>query len=285
MVNSQQEHINSSNSRSQMKINKPKSQYELLTQTQELLESAKPDEYGRLRPSSAVEYFDIAVTISSLPRAIKLFQSLLTELEKRGYSLSITKNPQPYAYSRPWITKVNVSGYDVDIKLEEPTHRKRRELTKQEQKQSYLYGQYTYSPSGKLVLLIDDSSGEATKKWSDSKSARVEERISSFIETLEITASAGKIRDIESQKWHENYERARRAEMQEASRVQKLDSMLKSWKTSQDISNLAKHLQMGITNAKLPEEKEKPIHQWIRWMKQRSVALDPLEKIIDLSFE
>lgn len=71
-----------------MNINEHRSHMDLLNQTRELLTSAKPDEYGRLRPSSDVAYFDIAVTKSSVARAIKLFQLLLTELER-----SVTSHP------------------------------------------------------------------------------------------------------------------------------------------------------------------------------------------------
>lgn len=67
-----------------MKKSQPLSAFELLKQTEEAFNNATTDQYGRLRPPSKVEYFELSVTKATLIRALKLFE-IMIEFEKEGF--------------------------------------------------------------------------------------------------------------------------------------------------------------------------------------------------------
>lgn len=216
---------------------------------------------------------------------MKLFEALIVALENEGYSLLIVKNPMPYVYSRPWITKVRTPDYEIPIRLEEATHKKKRELTKKELQQSYAYNQYTYTPTMKLTLVIDYFTGDANKRWGDSKKILVEDRLPDFLDALKIISAAGKKHSIEMEERHKIWAQLEKAKQQENIRVQKLEALLKSWQISRDISSLAEHLESEINNDGISEENKRSIQQWVEWMKKRAHNLHPLKQIVASPFE
>lgn len=124
------------------------------------------DQYGRIRSRNGVR-----ISKASFPRACRILDTLIRELEKRGVSTTIDDNGL-----RAW-----VAGEGIRLELHEPsTRRTPKERSK------YGYPRWEYVPSGHLSLsLMSRYLREYRTNWSDGSTKSLDDRLGEVVVVFE----------------------------------------------------------------------------------------------------
>ncbi len=213
----------------------------LVKETKKILKGTKPDDYGRVW-SAQETCLDIRVGVQSLDRSLRIMDSIIKSLEKRGYVVTArNRNDQD--------TSAIVLDEKVCFGIEEGSHRKERDLTPQEKKDRerwpnlYTSTPYIYVPSGMLSLRIKAWGCDTLRKqWSDGTKQRIEDRLNDFVIGL-LRVSGGLRanrleREEREKRWEE--EKRRREELErlrqeEEERIRILERTVTNWQKSQQI--------------------------------------------------
>jgi hypothetical protein len=238
---------------------------------------------GRSGGPRANRFHSIDVSKGSLPRALKIVDTLIKALERRGHSVRMSAD-------RPPKLLIGVDHVELSVLIEERYRRVRLAPTADEVDMERRYGwppraRYDHEPTGELALRIDVSSWEtpgAQKTWADGKTQRVEGLLNAFVLGLVRAAEAKRRHDLEvekrQQRWAEDQRlaaEARLREMEENRRREGLFRQARAW---------AKHCQARayVNAVRHHAERNGDLRQdsvleaWLAWAESYLESSDPL---------
>ncbi len=259
----------------------------LITQSSEILNARQSDDVGLVN-SPKKGCLDITVSKGSLRRALRIMDTIVKVLDKKGYGVYLSEGR----------TKTKILEVPISFGISEKLATKKKRPKEHDLDGRYRFGHSRFIkervPSGDLSLTIHEAGDfyiyGCQQNWNDGKKSKIESRINSFIDGL-VTVAVAKIeRDkereeeerqrIERQRQLEE-ERRKRAELrrrylEEEARVTKLISEAENWKRSQILREYIAEIEKYTTGGKLPFSLDKPLVEWLRWAHDQANRLDPL---------
>ena len=262
------------------------SPHPLIGQSSEILNGRQANELGIVNPPKE-GCLDITVSKDCLRRALRIMDTILKVLDKRGYPVYLAQGR----------TKTKIREIAISFGISEKLVTRKKRPEDHDLKGSYQFGHSRLiderAPSGDLSLTIHEAEDfyiyGCQQNWSDGKKARLENRIGSFIEGLETVALAKIERDkereeeqrrkIERQRQLEE-ERRKRADLrrrylEEEGRVTRLISEAENWKRSQTLREYIAEIESRTAAGELTLSLEKPLVEWLKWAKDQADRLDP----------
>lgn len=243
----------------------------LVERTLKHLRSGKLDNYNRIiLPSNCLNIF---VTKATVERACLIADSLIKNLEEKGYEVKLDEDKKDRVN-----TYVLINEEKVYFSIEEPVNRVEHKKDKDDP--WWYHNRFNFVSSNKLILDIKSRlSDGARHQWKDKPSQVVENCLGDFIVALEVAS-------IEVRKQREEMERARirwkeemvhaeekrRLKEIEKQKVEKLLQEVNAW----ELSGKAKAYLMKLEKI---EPKTDKLEQWILWLKQYIKKIDPLSNI------
>ena len=261
----------------------------LVSATRDSLASQKPDEYGRIsrRYDFAEPCFEVAVSKNNVQRALLLLQTMVKAFKSRGYAISTAGAEQ----RRPHI---NVLGRDFGISVWEPSKRKPRELTKQEKAERERWHwssarDYEYVPTGTLEFHLDRSTYGSNAKISDTKRARLEDRLNEVIvdmlrivDDARVQAEKARLAAIEKEKRRQKAVELEMARRSESVREERLRKAVPRWENAQRIMNYVAAVRAEAHRRMGEVDETSEIGKWLRWAEQYCEAVDPISDRCEL---
>lgn len=237
--------------------------------------SASVDEYGAIRQGS-LRQLKIRVSPKSLSRAVRIMNTLLLELETRGYPVSVS-----VGYKK--VLCVSINGEPVEFGIEEKFRRTELTQDKLRQDNSWSYRRYKYVPTGILMLKIDEYVDGLQKSWSDGKTMQLEACLNAFMVGLLKAAEALKARRLQrEQEALARLEAERRRQEEEQKRQEELarrQSLLKeaeSWTKAQQLRAYLSAVKEALIKKHGVIQQGSKADQWLTWAYQQAEAFDPL---------
>ena len=236
---------------------------------------------SRMRQST--QRLDLRVDRKSLSRALRIMDTLLKALERRGFRVIAKAGEKPR-------TIVKVNGAELCIRLEERRRQVRIPPSTADQMlagsdswmaRSRLELEYT----GQLVLRIDQFWPQNVRKsWGDGKRQRVEDLLNRFIVGFVRAAEAKKAQDREweeRRRLREEAERRRLEEIRRAEeqrrRAEQLATDAALWAKAQQIREFVAAVRDGaIKEGRVSDG----LSEWVAWAEDQVAQLDPLEATI-----
>lgn len=215
------------------------------------------------------DIFNITVSKEELGRAFRILNTILRELEKRGYLT--------YVYNH--FLCVKIFGVEIQFGLKEKS--KRVEV---KEGTPFVYHNYDFMPSGVLVLSIENTYSEYSlqKNFTDTKYIKLEDRLNEFIIALLMSSQERiaqlKYREKENQIWEEKKRREREA--QENIEIEKrkfieLKRNVKNYHNCNLIREYISKYKLKLLDESLIEDKKQEIMDYIDWALKQADRLDP----------
>lgn len=237
--------------------------------------SPKIDDYGAIWSGDIRQL--MRVSPKSLPRALRIMDTLFKALETRSHQVSIQDG-----YHRTLAVRIN--GEPIEFGLEERFQRIDHPDQKNSRLESWMRQRYQYIPTGSLFLKIVAWGVDGIQKtWSDGKTTKLETCLNDFVVGLLKVAEAAKDRRLRQ----EHEERARqeaqrrreeeaRKQQEEQARRQRLEQEAASWTKAQQLRAYLAALKAMLTGKHGEIQPGSPADQWLTWAYQHADRLDPL---------
>jgi hypothetical protein len=228
----------------------------LTSRTRQILEKAKPDDYGRLRTTWEQRdqpRLDLRVSKGTLHRALLIMDALLKALEERGCSVEISKKED-------MSTQIVIGEQKVRVYIWENADRRERsekELAEiKKRSPSWMStGRWVFTPSGKLMFVIDEYwSSSGRRRWSDSKRKPLEDMLNELIVGVVIAAEGLRIKEIERQEEKRKWEEMELRRLEEENRRDLLEEQSKLWIRAQNLRTFLKEYENMIRSS--------PVFSW-----------------------
>lgn len=223
---------------------------------------------------------DIVVSPAARHRALRLLDALLKALEARGYAVS--------AHG------VTIEGQIVPLGVVEKQDRKLHVPTAAETAQKRQYPptripNWDYAPNGRLSIHTSAYvwwRKDLRKRWSDGRTARLEDMLNDIVAELVAIGAALRQRDDEQRREAEaraeqerqRQERARQARMEKARR-ENLVATTEAWTTAERIRHLVAEVERRVASTSTAASDE--VQTWIAWATGVANDLDPLAAGLD----
>lgn len=226
----------------------------------------------------------LAVRISrtALDRAMRLLDTLIKVCRAAGM---------------PWIisekgTFVQCNGVELNVILRErltkqevtpEPHPKRATRTPGwEPNNSPAFPRYEWVGTDELTFEIDAPvSGAPQRRWADTRTRRLESRITDIVEGLPIVAQAVKLWKAEQERWRREWEekeqrrqeRARSAEVERQRRL-RLQALVTRASQAEEIRRLCDRLESARDGAAMKVSAD--VAAWLSWARRQADLLDPI---------
>lgn len=206
------------------------------------------------------------VTKANIPRALRVWNTLINLILKRGHKFLDDKKSE---------FLINDEKFQIRV----------REILKRVKVNDPSWEPYEMVGSGVLSVKIEDT--YPVKEWRDQKTKTLEDQLLSILAKLELLSEKKKQNRIEREAWHKQYEeeqaikRAREEIVAtEISNFKKLFETASRWHKSQYLRNYIQEFETyAIQTNSLNEEKR----DWIEWAREKADWYDPfVEKEVDL---
>lgn len=245
--------------------------------TKRVLKKATPDNNGRINSSAWQGALNVMVCPESKDRALRIMNTLVKSLSKRGYIVSAPERTQ--------YTLVKVLGEDIGIRLEERArkvlHVPTREEALKEKNQGWKsYNTYDYFGTGELALSISESYTNQ-KICKDHKSGALEEKLNDFVAALVLEAMRRKrVREERAREERLRQERDRRRWQRdelirkEKEKVGGLRAECQRWYESQRLRAFIHAVREDAGDF----SPESDFAKWLVWASLQADRLDPLKE-------
>lgn len=251
----------------------------------ESLLQRNPDEYGRItrRYDFADACFEVGVSKGNIQRALLLLQSLVKAFKSRGYELLVTGNKQKEA-------RVRVFEREFRIAVWEPSHRKPRELTKQEQLNKERWGwtsarDYEHVPSGHLELHMNRGTYSSGAKFTDTKKVRLEDRLNELVIDMlkEVDRHRQRVERERLEAIETEKRRLKALEVEivrrtESVREERLHKAVPRWQKSEQIKQYIAAVRQEALNRTGQIDEESEFGRWLHWAELYLDSIDPLSQ-------
>lgn len=237
--------------------------------------SPKIDDYGAIWSGDIRQL--MRVSPKSLPRALRIMDTLFKALEARGHQVGIQDG-----YHRTLAVCIN--GEPIEFGLEERFQRIDHPDQKNSRLESWMRQRYQYIPTGSLFLKIVAWGVDGIQKtWSDGKTTKLETCLNDFVVGLLKVAEAAKDRRLRQ----EHEERARqeaqrrreeeaRKQQEELARRRRLEEEAASWAKAQQLRAYLAALKDKLITKHGEIQSGSQAEQWLTWAHQHADRLDPL---------
>jgi hypothetical protein len=263
------------------------SPHPLIKQSSEILNGRQSNEFGIVEPPKK-GCLDIAVSKGNLRRSLRIMDTILKVLDKKGYGVYLSEGR----------TKTKILGVPISFGISEKLATKKKRPEEHDLNGRYRFGHSRFIeervPFGDLGLTIHEAQDfyiyGCQQNWNDGKKSKLENRINSFVGGF-VTVAAAKIerdkereeeerRRIERQRQLQE-ERRKRAELrkrylEEEARVTRLISEAENWKSSQILREYIAEIEKHKTGGDLPFSLNKHLIEWLKWAHDQADRLDPL---------
>lgn len=267
------------------------SPHPLVKTTEALLKSRGVDKYGRIM-NRGLSCLNVRVSKALLPRALRIMNTIIRELEKREMKIFVKEWKYPN-------TILSIKGEELEICIEEPSgkveHQKAKSELEDAKRYPSIYGgtTYDYKPSGKLRLLIETYTRDAMRRsWRDSESKKIEDRMNEiFIGFMNVAEERKQDRLRREKEEKERLERIRlyeeiqRQKDEEEKRINILLKQVNSWSQSDAIKNFINHVKAAAIEKYGEIEEESDLGKWLTWANHQAQQLDPTPKLINKGWE
>lgn len=223
---------------------------------------------GMLCSQQAEDILKISVSPIEKGRVFRILNTLISELEGRGYLVYIDKS----------FLCVRIFGVNLKFSLNEKMKQVRLKT------ESPYSRQYDLVPSGILALSIEDfySDYPLLRNFLDIKSVKLENRLNEFIIALLIASQAYIAQEKhweEKRKVYQEEERKRNAIIQEIEnekkKLQELKKNIKKFHSSNLIREYIARYKMKLLDETLTPDKKQEIIEYIEWAQKQADRLDP----------
>ena len=249
--------------------------HRLVAATVVAMRAAKPDAQYLLRPRAAA-VLDLAVSLGTVDRALRIYDLLIKALFARGHTVELRTD------DRKTSTVACISNHRIDMAITEKVERS--ELPKPKNAPLYYSKEYTFTPTGRLAFATTVTYLGTRSTWSDGKRQRLEECLNGIIVGLVESAEAMRANDarIEAQRraWEEEERRrqaAQRRAEEEAGRRRALSVSMKAWRKSTAIREYFAEMRAAAEAANLVEPS--PLRDWLAWAEHYADAIDPRQTL------
>lgn len=250
----------------------------LVQQTKEMFSKARVgyrDDFIRMHRGIC---FNLIVTKNTYKRSIPILNTLLLELEKRGFKIQIPKDESEWVSS-----KILYDNFIYEIEL--------RELSKYEMRE--VENSYTYKKElekykvGTGILKIEvkiDGGWEKITLVKDNNKIKLEEQMNQmFIRLYEIINNEIlRKREIEEY-WAKVREKEKEAERlleERKKEQQRTDNLLKlaeEWNRVKYISTFLDEIEIAMKEKNLLSEEKK---EWLGWARNKMKSINPINRVI-----
>lgn len=221
---------------------------------------------------------DISVGPDNVERGLRILDTIIKEIERRGYSVHTHLDNSSY-----WMY-IKLGKDQIYFQLREEG--KRRKRTGEEKEYSWEY-EYEYTPTGQLkILLFKNKWHRSGRVISDTKNQKLEDRLNDFFYKLELMAEKVKQERLKSEEWHRQQrekkkikEEEEKQHKEEADRRSQLELLAKTYTTSQYISDFINEIENQQEQLHLTEEEKLKFEGWIIWARNHANRLNPIKQI------
>jgi len=266
------------------------SPHPLVLKTHKNLEKKKSKGHPLIRPSRK-GCLNISVTPENFQRALCIADAVIKGFVENGFK--VTREPEQYSgiYAPILGEKIFFSIIEKVNRIDHvPT-----EKEKKEQKRDYWYRweRYDYIATGKLNLLIDNSSAyKLRKKWTDGETKKVEDKLRDFligaIKVADRTIRERIEAEERERRWEEErrlWEEERRRRQLEEDRLRELLNQAESWTKSQQLRSYIRAVQEAANKLPSLEDFQVKLEEWVSWAEQHADRLDPIAHNLPFEFD
>lgn len=222
--------------------------------------------------------FFMLVSPATLSRATRILNTIVLELEKRGFVIRMAENE-----NSPPVTQLVFDNQTMKIQL--------RELTKIEKKPRInSYTKLTeyervFVPTGILKIEIDEYGTDGiTTIFKDTKYKNLEDQLNDFIINLYKYVNRYVLRDIRWEKERKiEAERRKQAQLlaeekkREEERTENLLKLAKEWNRVKYISTFLDEMEVTMKEKNLLTEEKK---DWLRWARNKMKTMNPINRVV-----
>lgn len=281
----------------------PAEPHELVALTLKVLGKQKPKP-GPLLDRGERRCLSVSVAPSSLDRALRIVEAVLSALDARGLSVEATK-PAPARLDRhgrleqsavAGMTRVQIGEEWVPFQLVEQTApesppMKRPEWSKakpEEMTAWYNRGPTKFIATGKLTLQVDVNQylHLPRRAWNDTQRQRVEDCLNDFIRALILAGEALRLERIRRAEQEQRFKEDERRRLEEQQRryeqqrkVEALTKELQSWRLARDIREYVADVHRIVTDGHCELKEGGRMHEWVRWCEEYAEEVDPLSPL------
>ncbi|MBE0538789.1 MAG: hypothetical protein IH620_03680 [Ignavibacterium sp.] len=250
----------------------------LVKLTKDYISKAREGYYDDFFRVHRGKIFNTVITQSTLNRAILIMNTLVIELEKRGFVIQTARNDED------WVeTKILFDGQIIKIELRELSKFEMREVKK------------TYS-NEKEMIKVKASTGilkiEIIKEWGwqkialakDTTKLKLEDQLNRFFIRMYEIINEEVIEKIEREKERKiEAERRKKAQLLEEERKREQDrteNLLKladEWNKVKYINNFLDEIEIAMKEKKLLTEEKK---DWLRWARAKMNSMNPINRVV-----
>lgn len=249
----------------------------LVNLTKEYISKAREGYYDDFFRVHRGKIFNTVLTKNTAQRAILILNTLVIELEKRGFVIQTARNEED------WVeTKILFDGQIIKIELRELSKFEMREVKR------------TYSKE-KETIKVKASTGilkiEIIREWGwqkialakDTPKLKLEDQLNRFFIRIYEIINEEVIDKIESEKKKKiEAERRRRAQLVEDERKreqERTDNLLKladEWNRVKYISTFLDEMEIAMKEKNLLTEEKK---EWLHWARNKMKSMNPIKRV------
>ena len=255
----------------------------LVAATERALRRPKQRDLRNL-PTTERRALDMSVSEASLPRALRIMDTLVKALDARGIPLRIIELD---GKQRSCVT---LQAQKLAVRLVENMSRTEREPTEKERQEikkyghTYLPDRYVYQPTGMLKLgIIGDYYDELQKVVADSKHRRIEQCLNDFVVKLEAEAvrrkREGEHRKRQERLWEERERRRQEREEKQKKEMEQLKALeeeVREWKRAEGIRAYVAAVEAKAVHGTGTIDSNSELGQWLVWARHKADWIDPL---------
>jgi hypothetical protein len=244
----------------------------LVRQTRQVLEKAKPDEYGMVRTAWNHRCLNLRVSKAELHRTLRIMDALIKALEARGCSVEVAKEDSP-------VTLVLIGEEKLKVRLTEKVNRTERELPVEEKRKpsNSISDRWLYTPSGKLSFEIDEYCYGYRKKWVDKAQNPLEDQLNDVIAGLVTAAEAERLKRLEREEQQRRWKEEERRRMKAQELLYVLERQIESWSKSRTIREFLRACESSSIERSGEIAPDTIDGRWLRWAHGYADQLDPLK--------
>jgi hypothetical protein len=258
--------------------------HRLVKETRAILERARKFENG-LPEKNRRACLEVNVSPAFLERALRIMNAAVKGFEAEGFAVAVEGGSGTSSH-------VSINGEKVHFAITEAYRRVDHVPTPEEKvlkkmRPFWDITKYDYRPTGELLMkIVENGAYGSRKKWSDSKSGRLEEKVGEFIGGAIMVAHMLKIerkareeadrrREEERKKWEEDEKRRR----DEEAHLQKLEQQAALWAKSEQLRTFVQAVESTIEGKEVSEDMKRRVEAWIAWARNRADQIDPIRRI------
>ncbi|HYT94350.1 MAG TPA: hypothetical protein VEL76_36885, partial [Gemmataceae bacterium] len=226
----------------------------------------------------------LGVSQQTLPRALRIMHTVLTEAERRGYDTGWATNTTARA-------EIRVDGLRFQVTLREERDVRDVLPTPDELASKKVYAWQRFQPkqkavpSGRLRLEVESSAPwDRARYWADRQRWRVEDKLGEVLAhvSARVQAERDRLRAEEEARqqrqrdWEVAMNRAR-TRLQEDRRIAELTAQLKNWKKAANIRAYCDQLEQAQATGADEADAEAAVH-WREWCRSYADRIDPVKR-------